>query len=160
MLQLDIFPKLLNKWHGKSNEEIPEKEKEIITRLYSEIKTNVHTIQMKYRNEALIEVGIPEEFLPGMRVPFKHDKNLRLVLPVEKTVAEKVLKYYENFENEMQERRKIVDRPIIKIYGDIVCIEPLKDELKGGIETARRQVKYFVNTRYKAIEEITNLLMK
>jgi hypothetical protein len=36
----------------------------------------------------------------------------------------------------------------------------LKDELKGGMKTARKQVKYFMDTRYKAFKEIINLLMK
>jgi hypothetical protein len=143
---------LLNKWLGLSDEEIPEKEQKTISELYSEIKTDVHTIQMKYRNKALIEAGISEEFLPGMRVPFRHEKNLRLILPVENKVVKKVQDYYQNL------RREKIAKPIIKLYGDLVGIEALKDELKGGMETARKQVRYFMDTRHTALKGIMDLL--
>jgi hypothetical protein len=155
-----LASELIYNWYDRSNEEIPEKENRIITQVYSEIKTDVHTIQMKYRNDALMEVGILKEFLPGMREPFRHEKDLQLVLPVEKTVVKKVLAYYQDLESEVQKNGVDIDKPIIKIYGDIVGIEPLKDELKGGMKTARKQVKYFMDTRYKAFKEIINLLMK
>ncbi len=67
--------------------QIPDKEKGRITWLYSEIKTDVHMLQMRYRNEALLEAGIPKQYLPGMRVPFRHDENLGLILPVEESVV-------------------------------------------------------------------------
>jgi hypothetical protein len=151
---------LVNNWNGKDNKEIPENIKRDITQLYSEIKTDVHSIQMKYRNEALMEVGIPKTNLPGMRMPFRHEKDLQLVLAVERTVVDKVLAFYHDLEGEAQTRHGTIDRPIIKIYGDMVGIEPLKDELKGGMKTARKQVEYFMGTRYKAFKEITDLLTK
>jgi len=147
---------LVNKWHGKNNEEIPEEIKGTITQVYSDIKNDVHGIQMKYRNEALIEVGIPAKELPGMRVPFRHENNLQLVLALDELVFKKLLVYYQNIEKSINNHEK----PIIKVYGDLVGVEPLKDELKGGMKTARGQVEYFMDTRYKAIEEIINLLPK
>lgn len=150
---------LVTKWNGKSNEEIPEEEKAIITQVYSEFKTAVHTVQMTYRNAALHEAGIPDSFLPGMRVPFRHAKNLRLVLPVERSVVKKVEEYYLNLELEAQNKNSL-SMPIIKLYGGLVGVEPLEDELKGGIETARKQVKYFMDTRHIAIKEILELLKK
>jgi len=147
---------LVSKWHGNGDDKIPEKEKIIITRVYSEIKTEVHTVQMKNRNAALIEAGIPEKFLPGMRIPFKHEKSLMLVLPVEKSVGQKVQDYYKNLKNTTL--NKNMKMPIIMIYGDLAGVEPLKDELKGGLDTARKQVKYFMDPRHKAIKEITNIL--
>lgn len=140
---------LLGKWFGKSEAQIPDEEKERITRLYSEIKTDVHTTQMGFRNEALLEAGVPEQYLPGMRVPFRHDKNLKLILPVEESVVRKVDGYYENSKDE---------KPVTRIYGDLVGINPLNDELTGGIDTARKQVKYFMDTRDKAIKEILMLI--
>ncbi len=152
-----IASDLVHKWCEKSDDKIPEKEKAIITNVYSEIKTNVHKIQMNYRNAALTEAGIPDKFLPNMRVPFRHAKNLRLVLPVEKTVVQKVQDYYNNLESETQ-NKEIIKRPIIKLYADLVGVEPLEDVLTGGMETARKQVKYFMDTRYKAIKEIIKIL--
>lgn len=153
---------LVNRWHQTSDEKIPEKEKTIITRVYSEIKTKVHTIQMEYRNRALIEVGIPPKFLPGMRIPFRHDKNLLLVLPVEKSIVQKVQDYYKNLKNTTLNTTSNGDMndvmPAINLYGDLVGVEPLKDDLKGGMDTARKQVKYFMDTRHKAINEIKNIL--
>jgi hypothetical protein len=102
-------------------------------------------LQMRFRNEALLEAGIPKEYLPNMRVPFRHDKNLGLVLPVEESVVRKVDDYYKAFKDE---------KPIIRIYGNLAGIDPLIDELTGGLDTARKQVKYFMDTRDKAIKEI------
>jgi hypothetical protein len=42
---------------------------------------------MRFRNEALLEAGIPEEFLPGMRVPFRDHENLRIVLTVKERAS-------------------------------------------------------------------------
>ena len=103
---------------------------------------------MKFRNEALLEAGIPEEFLPGMRTPFRNHDDLKLVLPVERKVVAKVENYFQNIDN----------KPKIILYGDIVGVEPLADELKGGMETARKQVDYFMNTRDKAMEAFIELL--
>jgi hypothetical protein len=84
-----------------------------------------------------------------MRVPFRHDKNLGLILPVEESVVRKVEDYYTPFDDE---------KPITRIYGNLAGIDPLKDELTGGIDTARKQVKYFMDTRDKVIKEILMLL--
>ncbi|AEG17837.1 hypothetical protein [Methanobacterium paludis] len=138
----------LSNWYGKSDAHIPDKEKKRITQLYSEIKTDVHLLQMGFRNEALLDAGIPEQYLPGMRVPFRHDENLRLIIPVEESIAQKVEDYYQPFKDK---------KPITKIYSNLVGINPLKDELTGGIETAKKQVKYFMDTREKAIDEIIRL---
>jgi len=120
---------LLGNWSGKSELHIPDKEKQRITRLYSEIKTDVHLLQMRFRNEALLEAGIPVHCLPGMRVPFRHDGNLRLILPVDESVVSKVEDYYKPIQDK---------KPITRIYGDVAGIYPLKDELTGGIETAKK----------------------
>jgi hypothetical protein len=139
---------LSGKWSGKSEAEIPDVEKERITRLYAEIKTDVHTLQMKFRNEALLEAGIPKHYLPGMRVPFRHEKNLALILPVEDRVVKKVEDHYTHFKDV---------KPMTWIYGDLVGVDSLKDELTGGMDTARKQVSYFMDTRDKAIAEILHL---
>ncbi|OPY24443.1 MAG: hypothetical protein A4E26_00346 [Methanobacterium sp. PtaU1.Bin097] len=139
----------LSKWYGKDETHIPLKEKRGITRIYSKIKTDVHLEQMRFRNVALMEAGIPEEFLPGMRVPFRHNKNLRLILPLEENIVQQVEDYYKSSSNK---------QPLTKIYGDLVGIDYLEDELVGGIKTARKQVEYFMNTRDEAMEEITKLL--
>lgn len=139
----------LEKWYGTYEEQIPDKEKSGITQLYSEIKNDVHLMQMGFRNEALLDAGIPEQYLPGMRVPFHHHKNLKLILPVEENIAHDIGGYYKTSEDE---------QPLTKIYGQLVGIKPLKDELTGGLETARKQVKYFMNTREKAAEELIKLL--
>ncbi len=123
----------LSKWYGKNEAQIPNKKKKEITQLYSDIKTNVHLRQMDFRNEALLDAGIPKPYLPGMRVPFRHDKNLRLIMPVEESIAQKVEGYYQPFKYK---------KPVTRIYGNLVGIKPLKDELTGGIETSRKQVKY------------------
>jgi hypothetical protein len=52
-----LAEELLGKWFGKSEAQIPDIEKGRITRLYSEIKTDVHMLQMRFRNEALLEAG-------------------------------------------------------------------------------------------------------
>jgi protein-tyrosine-phosphatase len=140
---------LLDRWLSKSEAQIPAHEKERITVLYSRIKNNVHTLQMRFRNEALLEAGIPQRFLPGMRVQFTQVENLALVMPVEESVSGKLEDYY---------RLVPAGKPIIKIYGDLAGSSPLKDELTGGLATARKQVKYFMDTREKAIKEIVSLL--
>ncbi len=83
-----------------------------------------------------------------MRVPFRHDKNLGPILPVEESVVRKVEDYYAPF---------IDKKPITRIYGELAGINPLKDELTGGIETARKQVNYFMDTRDRAIKGILML---
>lgn len=143
-----LAEELLDKWFGKSEMQIPDKEKGRITRLYSEIKTDVHMLQMRFRNEALLEAGIPKRYFPGMRVPFRHDENLRLILPVEENVGRKVEDYYTPLKDK---------KPITKIYGELAGTNPLKDELTGGIETARKQVNYFMDTRDRAIKGILML---
>lgn len=139
----------LSNWYGKSKLQIPDNEKNRITRLYARVKTDVHLRQMEFRNNALFDEGIPEQYLPGMRVPFRHDKNLRLILPLEKNVAQEIKDYYQPLKD---------NKPPTKIYGNMVGIKPLKDELTGGIKTAKKQVKYFMDTREKAIKEITRIL--
>ena len=143
----ELTQELVDRWSYRSEEEIPDNQKEIITNLYALNKNKIHTIQMKFRNEALLEAGIPQKFLPGMRVPFRNHRDLKLVLPVERKVVQKVEKYYQTLGNE-------VHKPQIILYGDLVDIEPLPDELKGGLKTARKQVKYFMITRKKAMEKI------
>lgn len=144
-----LADRFLSKWHGKSETQIPVKEKIGITNLYSKIKNDVHLNQMRFRNEALLEAGIPEQYLPGMKVPFRHNQNLGLILPLEESIFREIEAYYHHFKEK---------QPITKIYGNLVGINPLKDELTGGIETARKQVEYFMNTREKAIEEIIRLI--
>lgn len=148
----ELTQELIDTWLYVRAEEIPNEQQEIITNLYAANKTKVHAIQMKFRNEALLEAGIPKKFLPGMRVPFRNHRNLKLVLPVEREVVKKVEKYYQTLGNE-------VHRPRTILYGEMVGIESLPDELKGGIITARKQVKYFMDTRNKAMEKIVEILM-
>jgi len=142
-----LAQELIDTWIHRSEEEIPDVQKEIITNVYAQNKDKIHTIQMKFRNEALLEACIPKEFLPGMRVPFRNHRDLKLVLPVERRIVQKVEKHYQTLGNEVR-------KPQIILYGDIVDIEPLPDELKGGLKTARKQVKYFMDTREKAMEKI------
>lgn len=144
-----LADELLGKWSKESEVQIPDNEKVRITRLYSEMKTDVHTLQMRFRNKALLEAGIPEQYLPEMRVPFRHDENLGLILPLEEAVMRKVDKYYEPFPDK---------KPVTRIYGDLAGVNSLNDDLIGGMETARKQVKYFMDTRDKVIERIVILL--
>ena len=146
----DLTQDLINTWFRGKEEEIPDAQKKIITGLYAKYKTEIHTIQMKFRNDALIEVGIPPKYLPGMRVPFRNHKDLKVVLPVERKVVKKVEQYFQTFGNENYKSQII-------LYGDMVGIEALPDELKGGMETARKQVKYFMDTRKKAMEKIIEI---
>ena len=145
-----LTQELLDSWFHKNEEDIPDEQKEIITKIYVANKTKIHTIQMKFRNDALLEAGIPKEFLPDMRTPFRNHDDLKLVLPVERKVVAKVENYFQDIGDDK--------KPKIILYGDIVGIEPLADELKGGMETARKQVNYFMNTRDKAMEKIVDIL--
>lgn len=140
---------LLEKWSGLSETQIPDTEKLRITRLYSEVKTDVHTQQMSFRNQALLDAGIPEQYLPGMRVPFRQDESLRLILPVEPSVVRKIDEFYRPLQGR---------QPPTIVYGDLTGISPLNDELTGGLETARKQVRYFLDTREKAMDAIVELL--
>jgi hypothetical protein len=148
-----ISENLINRWFDKKEGGIPDKIKLEITKIYSRHKTSVHSIQMKFRNDALIEAGISKKFLPGMRVPFSHHKDLRLLLPVERSVVQKLEDYYQSIQNE-----KSIQKPEIIIYGDLVGTDPLPDELKGGMEIARKQVKYFMDTCEIAMEKIINII--
>lgn len=139
----------LGKWYGKNEKYIPNNEKRGITQLYSKIKTDVHLLQMKFRNEALLDEGIPEDYLPQMKVPFVHKTNIKIILPIEENIAQDIDDYYQNIKDQ---------QPLTKIYGNLVGIAPLKDELTGGIRTAKKQVKYFMDTREKAINEIIKLI--
>jgi hypothetical protein len=144
-----LADELVGKWLGESEGRIPDNEKARVTRLYSEIKTDIHTLQIKFRNNALLEAGIPEQFLPEMRVPFRHDEDLGLILPLEEAVMRKVDKYYEPFPHK---------KPMVRIYGDLAGANTLNDELISGIETARKQVRYFMDTRDRVVERIVILL--
>jgi len=146
-----LAEELISKWYGKEDEEIPKKNKMEITHLYSKIKENVHLRQMQYRNEALLDVGIPEQYLPGMRVPFKHNGKLKLIIPVEENIAQDIEDFYRPLEN---------NQPVTEIYGDLVGVNPLKDELDGGVKIARKQVDYFMKTRKQAIEGINSLIAR
>lgn len=146
-----LAEELISKWYGKEDEQIPKKNKREMTLLYSKIKENVHLHQMQYRNEALLDVGIPEQYLPGIRVPFKHDDNLKLIIPVEENIAQDIEDFYKPLEN---------NQPATEIYGDLVGIKPLKDDLNGGIKIAKKQVEYFMKTREQAIERINALIAK
>ncbi len=148
----DLAEELIYTWFHFKEEEIPDAQKTIITDLYAPYKTAIHTIQMKFRNEALIEAGIPESFLPDMRVPFRHDEHLKLILPVEMPVVNKVEKYYQTQEAD-------IEIPQIILYGDLVGTDPLPDTLKGGMETARRQVEYFMETRERGMGIFKTLVM-
>ena len=145
-----LTQELLDSWFHKNEEDISDEQKEIITKIYVANKTKIHTIQMKFRNDALLEAGIPIKFLPGMRTPFRNHDDLKLVLPVERKVVAKVEKYFQDIGDDK--------KPKIILYGDIVGVEPLADELKGGMETARKQVNYFMNTKDKAMEAFIELL--
>ncbi|MCK4757110.1 MAG: hypothetical protein KAS67_01520 [Thermoplasmata archaeon] len=149
----DLVQELIETWSYEKEENIPVEQKNIITGLYAENKTKVHTIQMEYRNKALLEAGIPKEFLPGMRNPFSHDDGPRLILPVEMPVMKKVEGYY-------QDHGLGGQIPRIIMYGDIVGIESLPDVLKGGMRTAREQVEYFMNTCEVAMERIVEIMLK
>jgi hypothetical protein len=146
-----LADELLNRWHGKAEAEIPDSEKARITLLYSGIKTDVHTVQKKVRNEALLEAGIPERFLPGMRIRFRHDAKVKLLLPVDDSIVRKIEDYYRLTGDEI---------PVMQIYGYLAGVNMLNDELTGGMETARKQVKYFMGTRDKTMDEIIRLLSK
>ncbi len=147
-----LTQELIKAWSDKKEEEIPGPQKEIITEIYALNKTKVHTIQMKFRNEALLEAGIPEKFLPGMRISFRDHEDLKLILPVERTIVDKIHNAYQILGND-------IVKPKIILYGDMVGIEPLPDELKGGLETARRQVDYFMSTCDKVMEKILDITM-
>jgi hypothetical protein len=149
--EVGITEDLIDAWLYRTEEEIPNKEKAIITNIYTSNKTKIHELQMKFRNEALIEAGIPKEYLPGMRNPYRNHKDLKLVLPVERKVAQKVEKYHQTSGEE-------TPTPRIVLYADLVGIEPLPDTLKGGIETARKQVDYFMETKEKAMKKIIEIL--
>lgn len=135
---------IISKWYG-IDEPVPEKDKKEITGIYSQIKQDVHLLQMECRNEALLDAGIPEQYLPGMKVPFKHDEKLKLILPVEENIAHDLEDFYKPLKDK---------QPLTEIYGNLVGITPLKDELDGGIKIARKQVEYFMKTHQKAIEKI------
>jgi hypothetical protein len=149
--EVGITEGLIDAWLHRTEEEIPNKEKAIITNIYASNKTKIHELQMKFRNEALIEAGIPKEYLPGMRNPYRNHKDLKLVLPVERKVAQKVEKYH-------QTSGEKTPTPRIVLYGDLVGTKSLPDTLKGGIETARKQVDYFMETKEKAMEKIIEIL--
>lgn len=122
---------------------------EDITKLYAEFKDKIHARMMEFRNRALKEAGVPEEFIPGMRVPFKHTDDLKLIIPIDKVVIPKLEEYYSSLNVQM---------PKTVLYGDLVGKEQLVDELVGKMDLARKQVEYFLETRYKAIDKIREML--
>lgn len=139
----------LGLWSGIGEGEIHDADKRRIAGLYSEVKTGVHLLQMGFRNDALLEAGIPERFLPGMRVPFRHSDGLALILPVEESVAGRIDEYYGSAG---------CRRPAMRVYGDLAGTCPLGDELTGGMETARRQVRYFMDSRDRVFGEIVKMI--
>ena len=46
----------------------------------------------------------------------------------------------------------------MQLFNINIGIDPLNDEFTGGMDTARKQVKYFMDTRDKAIKEILALI--
>lgn len=138
---------LVETW--KNKEEIPEQTQQSITEVYSNVKDLVHGEQMRLRNRALVESGIPDELLPGMRVPYRYDPDLKLVLALDQVVIPKLDEYYEKTRE---------TKPSIMLYGSLVGKEPLEDTHTGGMETARSQVKYFLETQEQAMEKIVEIL--
>ncbi len=157
-LGYDIIPediksealRLVESWKGFDASKITDEALGEITGIYAQVKDIVHTRQMEYRNTALVEAGVAKEDLPGMRIPYRHHPDLKIILALDRVVIPKLEEYYREM--------KDVSKPKIILYGDLVGREPLKDTHKGRMETARSQVKYFLDTRTKALEEIGELL--
>lgn len=128
--------------------DMPRLDLRLIDILYHEARPVVMGIHVGYRNLALQQAGIPPEFIPGMLRQFKcHDDGANLLLPVDGKVLAMV-------EQEVKGRKGC----IIKPYGDLVGAPLLEDNLTGGLENAKKQVQYFMDTRKKALEEIFRLL--
>jgi hypothetical protein len=54
-----------------------------------------------------------------------------LIIPVEESIAQKVEDYYQPFKDK---------KPTTKIYGNLVGINPLKDELTGGMKLQKNKL--------------------
>ncbi len=124
----------------------PEQENtDEIRALYAEVRPLVHGHLVAMRNQALREAGLTH--FPAPYTPFQPAPDSALVLPVNNRECEKVEEAY---------RRNDIPFPTIKTYGTLVGTQDLEDNLKGGLEEARRVVAYFMDTRRKAIDDIVS----
>lgn len=124
----------------------PEQENtDEIRALYAEVRPLVHGHLVAMRNQALREAGLTH--FPAPYTPFQPASDIALVLPVNIKECEKIREAYQ---------RCGIPHPEIKTYGTLVGTQDLEDNLKGGLEEARRVVAYFMDTRKKAIDEIVS----
>lgn len=145
-----------------------------INRLYEEVLPLVQGAGIAYRNQALSEVGIPNGFYPRPMTPLNQESNPQLLLPVTDSLAKIVRERYHNEEEGVETRVKLLtpdrlnqrvlerDEVVVKVpkimtYGQLVGVEDLADNPGGGMCNARKQVKYFMDTRKTAVDRIIEL---
>ena len=153
--ELRIFDAGLH--HGLVRTEIRKKIEDVLARgpeqentddiraLYAEVRPLVHGYLVAMRNQALREAGLSH--FPAPYTPFQPATDITLFLPVNKAEGQKIGDAY---------KRKGIPTPVITTYGTFVGVEDLEDNIKGGLEEARRVVAYFMDTRKKAIDIIVD----
>src|SRR3989344_403821 len=120
-----------------------------IKALYGEIRPLVHGYNLQFRNQALAEAGITN--FPPPYTPLNPAKDFKLVLPM-------VGKHIPKIEARYNE--KGITKPVIMTYGSLVGIDDLADNLQGGLAGAQVNVKYFMDTRKRAVEKMQELVYR
>lgn len=117
---------------------------------YAKLRPRGVELLAGYRRQALVELGVPEEYDPVSSKPFEPGENLDFVICAEKKVEKEIRSQVEGW----SEGKEGVMLPEIAVYGSIVGAEPLDDVLDGGLDEAIFQVRYFIDTADRALQQI------
>ena len=123
----------------------------LLEEVYPELRPLVHGFNLALRNQALREAEV--NIFPVPYKSFDSSKKHDLVLPMTGDMVEDVVACYSK--EDLVRHYLKGDMPKIQTYGSLVGVEDLEDDMKGGIENARRIVSYFMDTRKQALEAIS-----
>ncbi len=137
-----------------------------LAQLHATVRPLIRERNVEYRNQALREARIPEEFVPGSFRPFEPWKETGIVVPMERGYGTRVSAMYRDaargehvaIEDPSASQPRMVRAPHIVAYPDLVDGPDLPDNPSGGIAEARHVVEYLMQTRERAADGLLALL--
>ncbi len=145
--------------------------------MFMTIRPQTHRKIADQGNQALIDAGIPENYIPGFNQPLRIENYIDVILMADGEDRKKVNKLYNNIDEGQLTFVKIL-KPIAEEYrvetiGTRSVIVPkittfldfigiggdIKDDPAGGIEKARQTVSAYMDNRHRfiaALEDYVN----
>ena len=141
-----VRPEIKNQVEKVVSQGTEQEHTDKIRALYAEVRPLVHGYLLAFRNQALTEVGITN--FPAPYKPFDPTAGHDLVLPMTAGGVKKVATRFDTAG---------LEKPTIQTYGSFVGVEELVDDVKSGLDGARRKLTYFMDTRKKAVDNLLEL---